>query len=252
MTNANTQNKRKSRLILAALLATIVIITGSIFAFFSDVVNHDTTITAGTLDLVKGTTEIYQNSANVTTAVGNNNGIVENFNPGDVVTFSVPIKNEGSKSAWLRGNLAITGGAVAPIADASDTSTFADNFIVFSGTVAQSAAAGEVGGDKDLSKISKNWTFDTTSATFVDSEPGIINGNNKADDFEAEAGAAYTAGTDANEGTLTYTIYFKPTAKNKWQGKDISIDFKAQAIQYRNNATSTSWTDVVSTEYGAQ
>lgn len=168
------------------------------------------------------------------------------------MTFSVPIKNEGSKSAWLRGNLAITGGAVAPIADASDTSTFADNFIVFSGTVAQSAAAGEVGGDKDLSKISKNWTFDTTSATFVDSEPGIINGNNKADDFEAEAGAAYTAGTDANEGTLTYTIYFKPTAKNKWQGKDISIDFKAQAIQYRNNATSTSWTDVVSTEYGAQ
>ncbi|MBR2763300.1 MAG: hypothetical protein IKD51_03455 [Lactococcus sp.] len=252
MTNANTQNKRKSRLILAALLATIVIITGSIFAFFSDVVNHDTTITAGTLDLVKGTTEIYQNGANVTTAVGNNNGIVENFNPGDVVTFSVPIKNEGSKSAWLRGNLAITGGAVAPIADASDTSTFADNFIVFSGSVAQSAAAGEVGGDKDLSKISKNWTFDTTSATFVDSEPGIINGNNKADDFEAEAGAAYTAGTDANEGTLTYTIYFKPTAKNKWQGKDISIDFKAQAIQYRNNTTSTSWTDVVSTEYGVK
>ena len=44
MTNANTQNKRKSRLILAALLATIVIITGSIFAFFSDVVNHDTTV----------------------------------------------------------------------------------------------------------------------------------------------------------------------------------------------------------------
>ena len=168
------------------------------------------------------------------------------------MTFSVPIKNEGSKSAWLRGNLAITGGAVAPIADASDTSTFADNFIVFSGTVAQSAAAGEVGGDKDLSKISKNWTFDTTSATFVDSEPGIINGNNKADDFEAEAGAAYTAGTDANEGTLTYTIYFKPTAKNKWQGKDISIDFNAQAIQYRNNTTSTSWTDVVSTEYGAK
>lgn len=251
MTNANTQNKRKSRLILAALLATIVIITGSIFAFFSDVVNHDTTITAGTLDLVKGTTEIYQNGDDVTTAVGNNNGIVENFNPGDVVTFSVPIKNEGSKSAWLRGNLAITGGAVAPIADASDTSTFADNFIVFSGSVAQSAAAGEVGGDKDLSKISKNWTFDTTSATFVDSEPGIINGNNKADDFEAESGAAYTAGTDANEGTLTYTIYFKPTAKNKWQGKDISIDFKAQAIQYRNNTTKE-WNDVVSTEYGAK
>lgn len=48
MTNANTQNKRKSRLILAALLATIVIITGSIFAFFSDVVNHDTNNTTST------------------------------------------------------------------------------------------------------------------------------------------------------------------------------------------------------------
>lgn len=251
MTNANTQNKRKSRHILAALLATIAIITGSIFAFFSDVVNHDTTITAGTLDLVKGTTEIYQNSANVTTAVGNNNGIVENFNPGDVVTFSVPIKNEGSKSAWLRGNLEIKGGAVTLGDVDTDTTAFDDTFVVFSGSVAQSAAAGEVGGDKDLSKISKNWTFDTTSATFVDSEPGIINGNNKADDFEAESGAAYTAGTDANEGTLTYTIYFKPTAKNKWQGKDISIDFKAQAIQYRNNTTKE-WNDVVSTEYGAK
>lgn len=251
MTNANTQNKRKSRLILAALLATIAIITGSIFAFFSDVVDHNTTITAGTLDLVRGTTTITQNGDDVTTIVGNKNGIVENFNPGDVVTFSVPIKNEGSKSAWLRGNLEITGEAVETIADASDTSTFADNFIVFSGTVAKNVAAGEVGGAKDLSKQA-GWSFtagSSTSATFVDSEPGIINGNNKADDFEAESGAAYTAGTDANEGTLTYTIYFKPTAKNKWQGKDISIDFKAQAIQYRNN-TAKEWGDVVLTEYG--
>lgn len=254
MTNANTQNKRKSRLILAALLATIAIITGSIFAFFSDVVDHNTTITAGTLDLVRGTTTITQNGVDVTTAVGNNNDTVENFNPGDVVTFSVPIKNEGSKSAWLRGNLEITGKAVELGTVDGDTTAFDDTFVVFSGTVDQSAAATAVTGANDLSQKT-GWSFTagtSTSATFVDPTPGIINGSNKTADFEAESGAAYTDGADANEGTLTYTIYFKPTAKNKWQGKDISIDFKAQAIQYRNNTTSTSWTDVVSTEYGAQ
>ena len=254
MTHTNTHNKRKVRLILVALLATIVIITGSIFAFFSDVVTHNTTITAGTLDLVKDTTVITQNGVDITT-LGNQDGVVDNFNPGDVVTFSVPVENKGSKSAWLRGNLTLTGTAItANDVSGTDKTDFSDHFVVFSGTVAQSAAADAVGKSTDLSTLT-GWTFaDGTSATFVDPIPGVINGDKNKADFEAEKLVAdggtvptgrtiYNGGVDENKETLTYTIYFKPTGLNKWQGKTVIINYKAEAMQYRNNAT-PSWTNL--------
>lgn len=107
MTHAQEKNnKRKVVLIIAAILVAIGIITGGISAFFSDFVTGNSTITAGTLDLVKGTETITQNGTAIT-SIGNNNAIVENFNPGDVVTVSVPVTNSGSKSAHLRGKLII-------------------------------------------------------------------------------------------------------------------------------------------------
>lgn len=254
MKQANTNNKRKGRVILAALLATTAIVTGSIFAFFSDVVKHDTTITAGTLDLVKGQTTITQNGTALS-SIGNGDAVVDNFNPGDVVTFSVPVTNEGSKSAWLRGNLKLEGTAVTTGTVGADTTDFEDEFVVFAGTVDQASAATAVGTTIDLS-TKTGWTFTSgTSATFVDPTPGVINGNKQKADYEAESGAAYDAGNDANEGTLTYTIYFKPSALNKWQNKKIAIDFKAEAIQYRNNikvgnTDASSWSDLVTDAFG--
>ena len=259
MTNANTHNKRKVRLILVALLATIAIVTGSIFAFFSDVVDHHTTITAGSLDLVAGQTVIKQNGTDATT-LGDADGIVENFNPGDVVTFTIPVTNEGSKSAWLRGKLELTGSAVE---DATNKKDFTDDFSIFAGELDQAQAEAQKGSATDLAVDATNFTFTTgTSAVWVDPTPGVINGDNTKADFEAEklttsggtvptGTTIYNSGTKENEGTLTYTIYFKTSALNKWQNKVLDIDYHAQAIQYRNNPSSaTTWDDLVTSAYG--
>lgn len=223
MTNTTTHHKRKVRLILVALLATIAIVTGSIFAFFSDVVDHSTTITAGTLDLVKGAPVIMQNGTTVST--------VTNFNPGDVVTFEVPVTNDGNKSAWVRANFEISGNAVTePAGTGTDTSVFDDTFAVFEGAVEQK----DVGTATNLVGTT-GWTFTagtSTTATFTDPTPAILNGTG-AD--------AETEGSGVNSVTKTYTLYFKPEAKNKWQGKTIDIAYKVEAMQYRNNAT-PSWT----------
>ena len=237
MTHAQEKNnKRKVVLIIAAILVAIGIITGGISAFFSDFVTGNSTITAGTLDLVKGTETITQNGTAIT-SIGNNNAIVENFNPGDVVTVSVPVTNSGSKSAHLRGKFELTGTAFTGAADAS---AFNTHFAVYKGTVNQATA--EAGTETDLAQDATNVTWDGTakSLTWVDPTPEIINGNSAKADYETETGGADTR-------TLTYTIYFKKSGKNEWQDKTVALSYAAQAIQYRNNTTAD-WTDLTTTE----
>jgi len=239
MTHAQEKhNKRKVVLIIATILVAIGIITGGISAFFSDFVTGNSTITAGTLDLVQGTDTITQNGTDITN-IGNNNKIVENFNPGDVVTVSVPVTNSGSKSAYLRGKFELTGTAFTNASAAAD---FTKDFSVFKGTLTQAEAETQKGTTTDLAQDATNVTWDGTakSLTWVDPTSEIINGNSAKADFETETGGADTR-------TLTYTIYFKKSGKNEWQDKTVALSYAAQAIQYRNNTTAD-WTDLTTTE----
>jgi hypothetical protein len=241
-TNAHTNEKdngrKKITLILLCLLAAIALVFGSLFAFFSDLVTGGTGITAGTLDLkvASDAVVITQNGTDIKT-IGNQNGLVENFNPGDVVTVSVTVKNAGSKSAWLRGNLSVNFG--------DDLTAINNTFKVFEGTVAQADAASASGA------LSLTYAGDGL-VTWTDSTPGVINGNNTASDYENESGLyapssdapLFTGGTAENEATLTYTIYFLPTAGNAWQDQGIAFSYKVEALQYRNNASTTGWDTV--------
>jgi hypothetical protein len=233
MTQARTDkkdtNRKKIVLILLCLLVSIGLVFGSLFAFFSDIVTGSNTVTAGTLNLEKGTETITQNEVDITD-IGDEDNLVENFNPGDVVTISVTVTNVGSKSAWLRTKLTLTGTAVSE-------SDFDSYFKVFDGTLTQTQAATA---DNPL-------TFSdgvlTTSAVIIDGDSS----NNELEDVETEDSDTIDEAVGSNETTLTYTVYFLPTAGNKWQGKAISLAYEVQALQYRNNPT-PNWTDALALE----
>jgi hypothetical protein len=216
-------------------------IPGVMFAFFSDIFKGSEAITAGTLDIKKGTVTVQQNDADVKT-VGNKNNLVENFNPGDVVTVTVPVTNKGSKSAWIRGGFTLTGTAM----DAGGNNEFSTlPFYVFDGDLTQAQAEAQ-----KYSKAAKIINEGNGVYKLVDPKPAVISGdesNANLKDVEIETASTVPAKTAIYSGsagtTMTYTIYFDPFAGNEWQNKNLSLNYIVEAIQYRNNPA-PDWTKV--------
>jgi hypothetical protein len=235
------KKRKKVLLIFLCLILSLGMLIGLMLAFFSDVVSGDTTVTAGTLDLAKGTVVIKQNGADIKT-VGNLNEIVENFNPGDVVTVTVPVANEGSKSAWIRGKFSISGTA-ATEAGGNDLPVY-----IFEGALTQAQAETAVAGGA-TSALTVTHSGGTYS--FADSTPDVIDGKAGLKDVEVEktvsAGGTVPDGTTIHSSAscnVAYTLYFKPGSGNRWQDKALKLSYAVEAIQYRNN-TSPVWSTVV-------
>jgi hypothetical protein len=239
MANSEDESKKRKKkllLILLCLILAIGMLGGLMLAFFSDLVSGSTSVTAGTLDIEKGTEAIQQNDVAIT-SIGNGNGLVENFNPGDVVTITVPVKNLGSKSAWIRAEFTLDGTA------ATEASGAALPVYVFDGDLSQAEAKDAVG------STNLTVTYDSGTYSIADSTPAVINGNKTKADYEDETAnvggtTLYKAGVDENEGNMIYTLYFAPEAGNQWQAKGLTLAYDIQAIQYRNNPSPV-WADVV-------
>ncbi|MDR2611125.1 MAG: M73 family metallopeptidase [Clostridiales Family XIII bacterium] len=239
------RGRKKLLIILLCLILSIGMIFGVMFAFFSDMVTGTKSITSGTLDIKEESVVIKHNGVAVTS------GSIANFNPGDVVTVSVTVKNYGNKSAWLRGGFTLSGTAVID-GSVVDINNFPTYFKVFEGTVskddAPTAGAGMTG-----TKGSDSYKFlpaDSVQPKFV------INGNSSLAGAEVEQNGTgsgkvpvNTTIVDDTEGaTITYTIYFDKSAGNAYQGKILSVEYLVQAMQYRNNS-GPDWTDVVTTPF---
>jgi Camelysin metallo-endopeptidase. len=264
------ENRKKIGLILICLLVTLGLVFGSLFAYFSDITTGDTTITTGTLDLVQTPVVITQNGDDVTT-IGNNNNLLENFNPGDVAAVSFNVVNEGSKSAWLRSQITFSGQLLADLyikhKDKPANVGFTDdqireevaieiatNFGLFAGDVSQTDAA-------TATPIPLNnkfvWASDNKSVTWaIETAESVISGDSTKldyeDDFRANDPAITQVATNAttkNKASVAFTLYFRPSAGNEWQDKSIGLSFGMQALQFRNNPT-PNWADAVTLPYG--
>ena len=108
MTHAQTKedknNRKKIGIILIGLLVVIALIFGSLFAFFSDVITGDTTLTAGTLGLAVQSEYRLMNDPENPVPV-----TADNINPGDVIEVRLTVTNQGNKSAWVQFGFEITG-----------------------------------------------------------------------------------------------------------------------------------------------
>lgn len=211
MRRKEKESNKKVVLGILLLLLALLLIFGTLFAYFSDVVITNAQATAGTLD-ISGTTQLYLNGD--TTPLGSTT--IANFNPGDILVVKGTISNSGNKSAWVR-----------EIVDFTGTDTAIESYIkVYSG-------------DLDAEEIKTASVL--TGAT---SEERIINGSGTAAETENAEDEAIGAATYNYE----YTIYFDSAAPNTAQGKVVKMGIKTQAMQYRNNPTPT-WANVVDTPF---
>jgi len=225
MKREKENGKNKKLLSLLLLLVSFGIVIVGAVSYFSDYITGTGTATAGTLNLSSEEGfEVYVNGVlSATTSI-------ENLNPGDVVVIKGVFKNDGNKSAWLRTAIDFT---------STNANKFPDfNYIkVYQGSYADYTAL-----EADSSKVEVVLTANKAS-----SAPVVINGTGTGKEEETNVSAGGTvpnATTIIASGaayTSEYTIYFDKAATNAYQGKVLDFSVRAEAMQYRNNATPT-WT----------
>ncbi|MDR3263368.1 MAG: M73 family metallopeptidase [Clostridiales bacterium] len=207
---------------LICLLIAVALTTGTLSAYFSDIVKGSGTATAGSLDLT-GDYLFYINGGGVPIAS------VGNLNPGDVVVVKATIANVGNKSAWVR-----------EVIDLGILDIDLEPFIqLYSGEKTGAALMSDRITDR---LIPTNGSFATA--------PCIIDGSGA--DAETESVAGVSIG--ASFYSVVFSIYFLQEAPNKSQGKTFVISAYTQALQYRNNHSATpdenAWSTVVTSPFG--
>jgi Camelysin metallo-endopeptidase. len=204
------QKKERKKVLLGFLLlfTAVCIVGGTLFAYFSDYISGNGTVTAGTLD-ISGTYQYYVNgdSTPVTS--------ITNFNPGDVVVVKATVTNSGNKSAWVRDiiDFGTLDAGIAPYIKLYE-------------------------GEKTLTGITGAPTTDllTLTAGKYTTSVRILDGTGTGAETETGANAI-----GANTYNVVFTIYFDKTATNSAQGKSVDFTSKTEAVQYRNNTT-PAWT----------
>ena len=247
MTQQNQkQEKRKNNKLIVALVlifGAVAIITGVVFAFFSDVITGSGSATSGTLDL-RGNFQYQVNGGTatpITTAINN-------LNPGDAVYISATVTNAGNKSAWVRGafegatinaNLQpyiyllsgnVTQATLLALENAEATAALKDEALC--------GHANYVAGGNGGSGCAAFPSSGTTGMGSV----SILNGTGTG---------AETEGAGVSSMSIGFTIYFAGYAPNMAQGRALAIGARAEGLQYRNNPgvtlTDTRWAGAVST-----
>jgi hypothetical protein len=212
------KKNRKLPVALALVFASVVVVVGVAFAFFSDVITGNGTATAGTLDLTGSFTLTQYNAAGASQGTGTS---IANFNPGDVINIAGAADNTGNKSASVRCEFALSGALVANSGN--------DKVKVVAGTVTTATGA--------ESAIALTATSGNTYHTDV----GILNGTGEGAESENGGVSSYSC---------SISVYFPKAASNDAQGDSLAIDAKIQGIQYRNNTT-PDWTSVVNVAFGS-
>ena len=195
------KNRKKGLVILLCLSTAFSVVAGSLLAYFSDIFEGSTTITAGTLFL-EGTADFYINDIPMAGDPATADEL-ECLNPGDTIVVVFTVTNAGSKSAWAKSFFTLS-------ANGFTGSELSGAFTVYPG-------AGTSGTPLTVDSQSDEVQFE-------DNAPVVLNG-------ETETETAATGRTK----TMIFTIVFDPTAGNDFQGATIDIDYQVKAIQYRNN-----------------
>ena len=224
------EDRRKSRkgwIGLGAIAVAGALVVGLGYAYFSDTIAGEGRATAGTLDIT-GELTVYQNG------VADADGTIENFNPGDVLTISGDIANEGNKEAWIRTLVSGTADeGIAPYLYVYAGETVpTQTTLLGTETDALTGVDGYIGDADDL-------------ADGIADPALVIAGTGNA----AETTEATT--TETGEYSSNVVIYFDKEATNEAQDQDLSVTVDVQAIQYKNNTTlgNVNWDSVVDTAF---
>jgi len=202
--------KRKLVILLLSLMLAVILIIGSLFAFFSDMINGTENLKAGTLK-IDGVAKFYIGDSEEEATSDELNCI----NPGDEIRVEIEVTNSGSKSAWIQGSFSLS---------AEDDKI--DLFEVFE-VYKDSIATGNLLTKKEVEGEGE----DEDEDFFVEDGKTILNGTYEKEGENAEDGD----NTLSTTVTLTYVIVFSEEADNTYQDAGITIGYEVKALQYRNN-----------------
>ncbi|MCL2355448.1 MAG: hypothetical protein FWC68_06315 [Oscillospiraceae bacterium] len=237
-----TERKGKKRLALLLLLIAFIIILGATVAFFSDFITAQITATAGTLRLEGG--EITGNQHFQRPGVEGGpfinhsyaivDGLIANLNPGDIIELNTGVQNVGNKSAWVRNIVNLTIGTnhanVVPEAEGRF------ELFQFPATTSTADALTAIRTRVLTNRIAVSGTTGGFPGTGQIGTPIIMNGTGTAAE-EEEGGLA------PNQ-SMRLFLYFVPTVgtdvdSNRFQGSEIALTIRTEAMQFRNNPTPT-------------
>lgn len=208
-----------------AVLGAIALAGAGTMAVFTDSAEGDASVTAGTLDMQLAQEWATDNSDTLTT------GLL----PGEKLDMPYEITNVGSKSMDVRETFVIT---------APEGMTFpnADFFSIYTADAADDtdAATGKFvpAGAKlqgELSADSKTITFKPAQFS-LNGDPATGTAQETVD------------GVTSNVYNGNYVVVFDYAADNAWLGKDVVIDYFAEAKQHENTHA-TDWTKIGAASY---
>ena len=211
--------KKSKRMSAVMAIAAASVLTVGSMAYFTDRVNATATSTAGTLDL------------NLTqTWVDDNAAVSQIFAPGKKLDLDYTLANQGNKSADVKETITIVSDVELAGAQAEFEIYSAKDVTLDKKTSAYKPNPGAAPlADRTLSPDGKKLTYELPEY--------ILNGTGKAAETEGNAVGTEKVGD--------YVLVFRDNAENKFQGKNISINYMAQAKQHRNTGADT-WTTVQS------
>lgn len=230
------EEKNKKRILgFIFLFVAAVTLVGLTVSYFSDFISGSGTATAGSLDLVAGTTTFTRYYTQGGVEASDTGSTIDNLNPGDIIVINSSVTNAGNKSAYLRTAITVTTG-----------NNYAATFKAPTGVLeiyptTETNSAIRAGTATPLTVVTSTKTNTNDTLSYTDAGTAILNGTGGTEK-ETETG-----GLDGPV-TLQYKIYFRSDAGNDYQKLAVTFGFKVEALQYRNNTTPT-WSSVTSTEF---
>lgn len=246
--NSNSNGKKKVVGIAAAVCAGVMAVAGSL-ALFTDTASIKGETTAGKLAIgitANDMTDAGDFSAQLLNTAFD--GDVQNLNPADVRTIEYSIVSEQNKSLRASDTLTVT---VTPDAKMmADQHTDIDKLFAEFETdkSAIHLVAGAAGATE---QVVTNSNGDKTDVTFADSgltlkdayvtegKDAIVlvyQGDEVNLDGVGENAEKIPGNNNKTSSDRKYFLYFDETAGNQWQGAQVAITAKVDAVQYANTA----------------
>ena len=208
-----------------ALAGTLAVVGTCSMALFTDHETGTASATAGTLDLTLSQDWVNANdNYHLANKAAGNDGIIDPILPGSKLEFDYTLANAGNKSMDIRETVVIK---------SADKEFAADPELkVYKATdVALNTDTGAYEPKSGASEIS----YKMPDANTIVISPDTMTLSGTGTNAEVETGF------EATSYTGDYVILFDASAANSWMGKELTIDYLAEAKQHRNTGGKDAW-----------
>lgn len=212
-THSKHRNVKKS--IAASLAAAAMVTAVGSFALFTDRAQSQATVTTGTLDLQL--TQSWNQD---------NEDILKNFVPGDVLNIDYTLANKGNLSTDIKETFVITSSKVLN-----------GEFELYAASdVHEDATTGLWVANDGADPIEVRTATAHNGGTKITYEIPEYTVNGTGENAETESGIT------SNQKVGDYVLLFNKDSANTIQGTQLNIEYVAQGLQHRNTGDDT-WED---------